>query len=129
LLTLFRCFAHIVNLTAKAMLSQPALMPNGGDNSYEVVKKLRDVISEVSLHFFYFLYHVKLILYKIRFSDQRHGRFSKILENLDINPLQLICDVETQWSSVYLMITRALALRQVSSKYNLTFRAKLKLGD
>src|SRR6266404_1577023 len=43
LLTLFRCFAHVVNLTAKAILSSPALLPDGeGDHP---VKKLREAIN------------------------------------------------------------------------------------
>jgi hypothetical protein len=39
--------------------------------------------------------------------------FSKILIQLEMAPLQLIRDVETRWSSVYLMIRRAIVLREV----------------
>jgi len=56
LLTVFRCFAHIVNLTAKAMLDQAA---NEGDD-YNSVKKLRDAIVHVSLLSFFLI--SKLIL-------------------------------------------------------------------
>ena len=115
LLTLFRCFAHVVNLTAKAILSSPALLPDGGGD--HPVKKLHEAIAHVSLPFYLFLF--KLILYKIRSSQLRCDHFSKNLKESGIWPLQLIRDVETRWSSVYLMITRALALRPVSSKYHL----------
>ena len=46
LLTQFRCFAHIVNLTSKAILESAMLR---GDGGYDPVKKLRDSISHVSL--------------------------------------------------------------------------------
>jgi hypothetical protein len=48
-----------------------------------------------------------------RASLRYEHNFSKLLVELDMKPLQLICDVETRWSSVYLMITRAIDLREV----------------
>jgi hypothetical protein len=45
LLTFFRCFAHIVNLACKAMVTRTTL--RGGN--YDPVQKLRDAISHVSL--------------------------------------------------------------------------------
>ncbi|KAH9060224.1 hypothetical protein EDB87DRAFT_1729366, partial [Lactarius vividus] len=50
-------------------------------------------------------------------SSQRRDIFSAIAEELDVPPLQLICDVETRWSSVYLMIKRAVILREAIDRF------------
>jgi hypothetical protein len=55
-LTLFRCFAHVVNLTAKAILSSPALLPDGGGDDSHPVKKLREAIAHVSFSFLSYLF-------------------------------------------------------------------------
>jgi hypothetical protein len=112
LLTHFRCFAHIVNLMSKAMHDSAAIR---GDHDYSAVKRLRDAIVHVSPPSFFFLIS-KPILCKIHSSSQRRNNFSKVLEDVGMAPLQLIRDVETRWSSVYLMITRAIALRTVCFK-------------
>jgi hypothetical protein len=61
LLTLFRCFAHIVNLTSKAMHDRAAIR---GDDDYSAVKKLRDAIAHVSLTPFSFLFELKANIVK-----------------------------------------------------------------
>jgi len=60
---------------------------------------------------------------KIRASPQRRERFFRQC-NLysDIKELNLILDVKTRWNSTYLMLQRALNLREVIkyfNKYNL----------
>lgn len=49
-LTLFRCFAHIVNLTCKAMIEKSMERGDG----YDPVKRLREAIAHVSLLFIFF---------------------------------------------------------------------------
>lgn len=109
LLTALRCFAHIVNLTCKEMLKEAA---EGAH--YDQVSKLRTVINYVSPFSIYI--YLRLIFYKIRGSSLRRDLFSKISLELDPGrtPLQLIRDVETRWSSTFLMIRRAIQLKNVS---------------
>lgn len=50
---------------------------------------------------------------QIRASSLRRHRFRAVLEQLDQKILELLRDVETRWSSTFLMLDRALALREV----------------
>jgi len=47
-------------------------------------------------------------------SSLRRFNFSTLLEDLGFPSLQLIRDVETRWSSTYLMIERAIELKDVN---------------
>lgn len=93
------------------------MLANASKAGFDQVKKLRSVINYVSFILFYFM-TCKLILSKIRNSSLRRDLFSRILVELHPNktPLQLIRDVETRWSSTFLMIRRALDLREVCFK-------------
>ena len=55
--------------------------------------------------------------------------FTTILKGLNRPPLQLIRDVETRWSSVYLMIRRAFDLREVCFFVCINSNTEFELGN
>jgi len=55
--------------------------------------------------------------------------FTTILKGLNRPPLQLICDVETRWSSMYLMIKRAIDLREVFFFVCINSNTEFELGN
>ena len=84
-----------------AILAETEISQN---NNMEIIPKLR-----------------KLIV-KIRCSPQRREKFARRCDlysnnNEDIKSLNLILDVRTRWNSTYLMLERALKLKEVN-KYN-----------
>lgn len=106
-----RCLAHIINLTTKEILKyvkaeeaiegnqRIMILEDNSDENSSVIPKLR-----------------KLII-KINSSPQRRGRFSQHLNIFpEIKSLNLILDVKTWWNSTYLMLKRALVLREVIIK-------------
>ena len=54
-----------------------------------------------------------LVAIQIRASSLRRQYFSDVLKALKMKDLQLLCDVDTQWSSTLLMIEWALLLHEV----------------
>lgn len=106
-----RCLAHIINLTTKEILKYVkageasegiTILEDNSDENGSVIPKLR-----------------KLVV-KINSSPQRRERFLKHLSIFpEIKSLNLILDVSTRWNSTYLMLRRALLLREVNIKiYN-----------
>ncbi len=93
---------------------------------FSQVQKLRDVIHFVSFLFLSFLLIYQLILLKIRGSYLRRKSFSQIFKT---TPLQLLRDVETRWSSTYLMIKRAMEVKKVNLINLTNSNAKFKLGN
>ncbi|KAI0000323.1 hypothetical protein BJV77DRAFT_939174, partial [Russula vinacea] len=81
------CFPHIVDLTCKAMLQSLS----GLDPKKDIIKKLRGII------------------HSIRISSMKCYAFSLIQQEKK-ESLQLIRDVDTRWSSTYLMIERAFSI-------------------
>jgi len=63
---------------------------------------------------------------QIRSSSLRRQYFASVLEILNEPNLQLLRDVDTRWSSTFLMIERALLLREVSNT-NLTLKKLMTL--
>ena len=120
----FRCFPHIVNLACKAILSAITNLdyaqdpPEGGTppSSLENVDgdpiaKLRSLIQAVSYYKLSFS-GPKLTTWQIRASSLRRHHFVQIAKTFQMN-LELLRDVDTRWSSTYLMILRALELESV----------------
>ena len=115
-----RCIGHIVNLTAKAFLEASNKEWKEGDTHTPVGK----------------LHH---IVHHIRRSPQRRDTFVKVTQfkqasattvgdfNALLNPaasLQLVADNETRWNSVFLMIERAIRLRESVDLYYIQSIAK-----
>lgn len=108
-----RCIGHIVNLAAKAFLEASNKEWKEGDTHAPVGK----------------LHH---IVHYIRRSPQRRDTFVKVTQfkqasattvgdfNTLLDPeasLQLVADNETRWNSVFLMIERAIRLRESVDLY------------
>jgi hypothetical protein len=55
-----------------------------------------------------------LTVLQIRASAIRRTAFASTQQRLGIRPYELLRDVETRWSSTYIMIERAQFLREVS---------------
>lgn len=56
---------------------------------------------------------------KIRSSSQRRERFARQCDVLNIKVLELLPDVKTRWNSTFIMMQRALQLREV--RFNLKY--------
>ncbi|SJL00252.1 uncharacterized protein ARMOST_03564 [Armillaria ostoyae] len=106
-----RCFAHIVNLACKAVLTaitnidyahdDADFVPQPGQPTNFMAACRRDPIATA-----------RSVVRLIRGSSIRRQIFSEILESLnDVDNLQLLRDVITRWSSTLLMIERVLYLR------------------
>ena len=108
-----RCLAYIINLTSQEILDkanageaqeEDAILAEteiSQNNNIEIIPKLR-----------------KLIV-KIRCLPQRREKFARRCDlysnnNEDIKSLNLILDVRTRWNSTYLMLERALKLKEVN---------------
>ena len=109
-----RCLAHIINLAVQENLKHvktgeaeeenvilSELSEKSKNNNMGVISKLR-----------------KLIV-KIRSLPQKREKFSRHCTDCNINnddqkSLNLILDVRTRWNSTFLMLNRALKLREVS---------------
>ena len=104
-----RCLAHIINLTSQEILKfikageaqeeNEILTELSQNNNIEIIPRLR-----------------KLIV-KIRSSPQRREKFAKRCDLYSSERLNLILDVRTRWNSMYLMLNRALKLKEVSKFY------------
>jgi len=58
---------------------------------------------------------LRLLIVKIRSSPQQKEKFARRCKFFSIQSLNVILDVKTRWNSTYLMLDRALKLREVSS--------------
>ncbi|KAJ2921370.1 hypothetical protein H1R20_g15725, partial [Candolleomyces eurysporus] len=105
------CFLHITNLACKAVLGAitnvglTALNVDEEDPESEPVSEApdRDIIA-----------HARTLIRVIRASSLRRDRFATIQQSLhpDQQPLELIHDVDTRWSSTLLMIERFVELKE-----------------
>lgn len=127
-----RCFPHVVNLACQTVLkaiTNIALAAEVAEDfvpatsnsttfaegvSRDPIAVLRSLIRFVRCKDAYFiLISLLTSCIQIRASSLRRQRFENILESLGQKTLQLLRDVETRWSSTYLMIERAFVLREV----------------
>ncbi|KAK0442063.1 ribonuclease H-like domain-containing protein, partial [Armillaria borealis] len=128
-----RCFAHIVNLACKAVLTAitdlefAALDAADFEPTVEEANTFGAALQRDPIAL------VRTLVRVIRASSLRRQFFSEVVAALDLNNLQLLRDVITRWSSTLLMIDRALYLRPAVDKF-LNAREfpelrKYKLGD
>ncbi|EXX66450.1 hypothetical protein RirG_123660 [Rhizophagus irregularis DAOM 197198w] len=96
-----RCFAHIINLAAQDALK--SLKGTGPDSEEEVLNNKVPVGVIAKL---------RILVTKIRASPQRRERFSMQCTVLKIKDLELIPDIRTRWNSTYMIMNRALYLRE-----------------
>ncbi|THU78735.1 hypothetical protein K435DRAFT_578893, partial [Dendrothele bispora CBS 962.96] len=103
-----RCFPHIVNLSCKAVIDAVTNIDYAADDSEEFDPDIsgHDVIASI-----------RALVRGIRSSSLRRQLFSEILENLGQKDLQLLRDVTTRWSSTFLMIDRAIILREAIERF------------
>lgn len=99
-----RCLAHIINLTTQEILKYvKAGEASNGNMILEDNSKERDIIPRL-----------RNLIIKINSSPQRMLRFSQHLNIFpNLKSLSLIQDVKTRWNSTFLMLKRALELREV----------------
>jgi hypothetical protein len=101
-----RCIAHVINLAVQDFLK--ALKSEAPDTEGEYIA-LED--SEVDLS--QCISRLRKLIVKIRSSPQRHEKFANQCEVLGVVPKELIIDVKTRWNSTFLMLERALELREL----------------
>ncbi|THU80883.1 hypothetical protein K435DRAFT_694760, partial [Dendrothele bispora CBS 962.96] len=103
-----RCFPHIVNLSCKAVIDAVTNIDYAADDAEEFDPDIsgHDVIASI-----------RALVRGIRSSSLRRQLFSEILETLGQKDLQLLRDVSTRWSSTFLMIDRAITLREAIERF------------
>jgi hypothetical protein len=105
-----RCLAHIINLTTQEILKYIK-----GDDARDENEILSEISENKNLET---IPKLRKLIVKIRSSPQRREAFARRCDlhssiNPNIKSLNLILDVRTRWNSTYLMLDRALKLREV----------------
>ncbi|KAK0217455.1 hypothetical protein EDD85DRAFT_781639, partial [Armillaria nabsnona] len=95
-----RCFAHIMNLAAKAVISAVTAM------IFTCISESMDITRDP-------VATVRALVCAIRGSSLRQHSFSSVLKTLDKKVLQLILDVDIWWSSTDIMIKCAIQLWEI----------------
>ncbi|EKM48404.1 uncharacterized protein PHACADRAFT_52497, partial [Phanerochaete carnosa HHB-10118-sp] len=111
------CFPHVVNLACQSVLS--------AITELEYVKETSQDFEPEKFSLHNFLDAVKhdpiatlrSLIRAIRASALRRQHFMQILVNMDMAILQLLKDIETRWSSTYLMIDWAILLREAIEQF------------
>ncbi|KAK0184205.1 ribonuclease H-like domain-containing protein [Armillaria mellea] len=110
-LTIISCFAHIVNLACKAVLTAITNIDYAHDDDANFVLQPGQPINFMAACRCDPIATARSIVWLIHGSSIRWQIFSEILESLhDVDNLQLLRDVITHWSSTLLMIERILYL-------------------
>lgn len=103
------CFPHIVNLACKAVLASITEHRDVFSDSNPVAN-VRALVNAVCLCMAWKLQDVFYSFFQTRSSSLRRQYFNEIVKTMHQKELQLLCDVDTRWSSTLLMIERALEL-------------------
>lgn len=102
-----RCLAHIINLAVQEILKH--IKAEEAEDENIILSKLSHSNNNI-------IPKLRKLIVKIRSSPQKREKFSWhcCLYKHDENSLNLILDVRTRWNSTYLMLNRALKLKEVS---------------
>ncbi len=104
-----RCFGHIINLVANAFTANKPLKPGREPG---VPKPIKDPLAPKWTRPDDAITHLHEIVKFITASSQRIEEFQEINQaHLDEDVLQPVRDNDTRWFSVYLMLLRAVKLR------------------
>lgn len=104
--------AHVINLTVQEILKNiKAGDAQEEDELLELVSQ-EEQEDDVNVEI---IPKLRLLIVKIRSSPQQKEKFARRCKFFSIQSLNVILDVKTRWNSTYLMLDRALKLREVSS--------------
>jgi hypothetical protein len=106
-----RCLAHIMNLTCQEILKNIKAGEAQAEN--EILEEISKGNNDINV-----IPKLRKLIVKIRASPQRRERFNRQSNLYTTNSLTLMLDVRTRWNSTYLMMERALKLREVSNISN-----------
>ncbi|KIM34693.1 hypothetical protein M413DRAFT_75735, partial [Hebeloma cylindrosporum] len=109
-----RCFPHIVNLACKAILAAISSLdfdPFSEDEEDDEGRTFIDKLTEDPIA------RLRVLVRVIRASSIRRQCFSELAMKHFGDDVQLLRDVDTRWSSTYLMIERALFCKSVIVKF------------
>jgi len=106
-----RCLAHIMNLTCQEILKNIKAGEAQAEN--EILEEISKGKNDINI-----IPKLRKLIVKIRASPQRRERFNRQSNLYTTNSLTLMLDVRTRWNSTYLMMERALKLREVSNISN-----------
>jgi hypothetical protein len=107
-----RCLAHIINLTVQEILKNVKAGDAQEEDELLAIVSQEEQEDNVNVEI---ISKLRRLIVKIRSSPQRKERFARRCEFFSIKSLNLILDVKTRWNSTYLMLDRALKLREVSN--------------
>ena len=128
---IFRCFPHIVNLACKAVLAKftnisyaatnpeeydpPAPLDDG--LSYALQRDPIAIIQSFTtvVRYLNIIMELQSNIYLGSASSLRQGHLDSIQIHLNKTKLQLLRDVDTRWSSTFLMIEQVLQLHKVGT--------------
>jgi len=100
-----RCMAHVIHLAVQAFLKAlEAEAPDTDDDDHAV-------FCDSGASRVHCVSRLRKLVVKIKSSPQRLEKFARQCEVLGVAKRKLVLDVKTRWSSTFLMIDRALALR------------------
>lgn len=116
-----RCFAHIMNLSCKAMIQS---VGDGDAEKYSSDSEDDDEENTAKLKDLPVIAKLRKGVVGIRKSPQRREIFSRQCVAASIKPKVVIRDVRTRWNSTHAMLERAKELRQ---PYDLTLTSIPKL--
>ena len=104
--------AHVINLTVQEILKNiKAGDAQEEDELLELVSQ-EEQEDDVNVEI---IPKLRRLIVKIRSSPQQKEKFARRCKFFSIQSLNVILDVKTRWNSTYLMLDRALKLREVSS--------------
>ena len=107
-----RYLAHVINLTVQEILKN--IKAGDAQEEDELLELVSQEEQEDNVNV-EIIPKLRLLIVKIRSSPQQKEKFARRCKFFSIQSLNVILDVKTRCNSTYLMLDRALKLREVSS--------------